>query len=287
MMTLRQVIDFTFENKDEWIEGTGRGAARINCNHVLRLLDPEMDVADITPKTFNDLKRTLKEEYITKNRKRSNGGINRILAALSTAINYCHKMGEIETTATYIRLKEKEQPAKYYTEDEMDSLFEASKHVGDDAELLYDSLLFAYYTGDRQGELLKVLWSDVSFEDNTVTFRDTKNHEDHTIPLSKELKSMLEVRYHHRTCDQVFPWSGCRRGADALRRNFKRAKKIAGLKADSRLWHSIRHTTGTHLASKGVPLRTVMGVLNHKNINTTLRYAKNTSEAVANAIDLL
>ena len=286
MMTLRQVIDFTFENKDEWIDGNGRSAARINCNHALRLLNPDMDVSEITPKTFNDLKRTLKEEYVSKTRKRSNAGINRILAALSTAINYCYAMGEIDTKATYIRLKEKEQLAKYYTEEEMDNLFEASKHVGDDAELLYDSLLFAYYTGDRQGELLKLMWSDVSFEHNTVTFRDTKNHEDHTIPISKELKSMLDNRYHHRTCDQVFPWRGCRRGADTLRRNFIRAKKIAGLN-DSRLWHSIRHTTGTHLASKGVPLRTVMGVLNHKNINTTLRYAKTTSEAVANAIDLL
>lgn len=288
MMTLREAIEFTFENKDEWIDGSGRDTARINTNHVLRLLDPDMDVEEIKPRTFNELKKVLKEEEWCTGKKRSNGGINRILSALSTVINFCHKQGEIDNTATYSRLKEKEQKAKFYTEAETQALMEASLKIDDpDAKLLHDSIKFAYFTGDRQGELLKLEWSEIDFDKNEVTFLNTKNGDDHTIKIASELQPILKDRYHHRTCDRVFPWEGCRLGADALRRAFRKAKKLAGLPDDDRLWHSIRHSTGTHLASKGVALRTVMSVLNHKNINTTLRYAKNTDEAVANAIDLL
>ena len=49
-------------------------------------------------------------------------------------------------------------------------------------------------------------------------------------------------------------------GADALRRAMRKAMNSWVKQVDSRLWHSIRHTTGTHLSSKGVPLRTVMTV---------------------------
>lgn len=286
-LTLKEAIEYTFENKDDWIDGDGRSTQQINTAHILRLLDGEMSVDEISPRTFNELKRTLKDEYWCKTKKRSNGGVNRILSALSTAVNFCHTEGLAPTRVTYTRLKEKEQRAKFFTEEEMDALINASQLIDCDAELLYDSMLFAYYTGDRQGELLKLEWSEVDFEANQITFLDTKNGEDHIIPISKEIRSMLEDRLHHRTCNRVFPWDGCRRGADALRRAMRKAKKIAGLPKDERLWHSIRHTTGTHLASKGVPLRTVMTVLNHKNINTTLRYAKNTDKAVEDAINLL
>ena len=288
-MNLQEAIDFTFENKDDWIDGNGRTTARINTNHILRLLDPNTDVETINPKTFNALKKILKEEEWAKGKKRTNGGINRILSALSTVINFCHRMGEIDNKATFLRLKEKEHKAKFYTEEEWLSLMDAARQVeGGDGDLLYDSMLFCYCLGTRQAEMLGLTWETVDFENNTITFLDTKNGTDHTLPISKEIRPMLEERFHHRTCDRVFPWDGCRDGADALRRALRKAKKIAGMDPnEDRLWHSIRHTTGTHLCSKGVPLRTVMGVLNHSNINTTLRYAKNTDKAIADALELL
>lgn len=251
MMTLREAFEFTFENKDEWIDGKAKSCQIINANHVLRLLDPEMDMEEITPIHFNELKKVLKTEEVGKGKTRSNAGINRILSALSTVLNFCYKQGIRKSGVSYSRLKEKEQKAKFFTEDEMDKLFNAAHLINGDSQLLYDSILFAYHTGDRQGELLTLEWSEVDLQDNTVTFLDTKNGEDHTIPLSKELLSMLHERYHHRTCERVFPWEGCKDGADALRAAFRKAKKIAGhAPEDLRLWHSLRHTTGRILLPK-------------------------------------
>lgn len=39
------------------------------------------------------------------------------------------------------------------------------------------------FTGCRPGEARVLKWSDVDFEWNTITFRDTKNYDDRTIPL--------------------------------------------------------------------------------------------------------
>ena len=294
MTTLREAVEFTFANRHEWIHGEGAITARINTNHVIRILGAETDVETIRPLSFAKLSQALLDETIRGGKKRSNGGVNRILAALSTVLNELYKNEMVSRKPAYKRLPEKKGRAGYYSEEEMEAIMAAALELPDDGQLLYDSILFAFHTGNRQGELIKIRWIGedingdehecIKFDNQTCLFLDTKNGEDHCIKLHENLIPMLERRYQERLDDreQVFPWLN--RGA--LLRRFKRAKRAAGID-DKRCWHHIRHTTGTLLTAKGVPLRTVMGVLNHKNITTTLRYAKNTDQAVANAIDLL
>jgi site-specific recombinase XerD len=38
--------------------------------------------------------------------------------------------------------------------------------------------------------------------------------------------------------------------------------------------HTLRHAFASHLAIKGVPIFTIMKLLDHKDIKDTLRYAK-------------
>ena len=53
--------------------------------------------------------------------------------------------------------------------------------------------MFAYMTGARWSEIMKLLRTDVSFDKQTATFRDTKNGTDRTIPLSDEVVAILNV----------------------------------------------------------------------------------------------
>ena len=285
-MTLAEAVEFTFANRHEWINGKSAWSARINCSHFLRILGGDTPVEMVRPLSFNLLKQELLQEYWCKNKKRSPAGVNRILAALSTVLNECYKNELVSRKPAYTRCKESAGRAGFYTEEEMASLYEAALSLQVDGELLHDSILFAYYTGDRLGELTKIEWDGINIEDRQITFKDTKNGSDHVIHMAADLVEMLKRRFHDRVDDRVFPWTGNRLGKDHLRRAFKKAQTIAGI-THERCWHEIRHTTGTHLISKGVGVRTVMGVLNHSNINTTLRYAKNTDKAVADAIDLL
>ena len=58
--------------------------------------------------------------------------------------------------------------------------------------ILRDVIMFAYMTGARWSEIMKLLRTDVSFDKQTATFRDTKNGTDRTIPLSDEVVSILK-----------------------------------------------------------------------------------------------
>ena len=58
--------------------------------------------------------------------------------------------------------------------------------------VLRDIVIFAYETGARQGEILKLKRSNVDFDKRLCTFLDTKNGEDRTIPLTDAAIEILK-----------------------------------------------------------------------------------------------
>ena len=70
---------------------------------------------------------------------------------------------------------------------------------------------------------------------------------------------------------------------DQLLRSFKRVRKYAGLDT-SLVFHSLRHSFATWHAEAGTPMRTLMTLMGHKRIETTLRYAKTTDSALNEAM---
>jgi integrase/recombinase XerD len=63
-------------------------------------------------------------------------------------------------------------------------------------------------------------------------------------------------------------------GRDALRGDIYQAFRRAGLGTSSKGTRILRHTTGTHLIQRGVPLKDIADVLGHRSIDTTAIYAK-------------
>ena len=54
-------------------------------------------------------------------------------------------------------------------------------------------------------------------------------------------------------------------------------------------WHCLRHTFGSHLASRGVPIRTISELMGHATIQMTMRYAHlspNVGREAVNCLDL-
>jgi site-specific recombinase XerD len=102
--------------------------------------------------------------------------------------------------------------------------------------------------------------------------------------MHNDLVEVLNRRLHHRTSELLFEWAG----TYAILTVLEKIKQAAGIPIkDGRCWHTLRHTTATTLLEKGVPVRAVMGVLNHTNIETTLRYGKFTQRAVIDAVNVL
>lgn len=52
-------------------------------------------------------------------------------------------------------------------------------------------------------------------------------------------------------------------------------------------WHSLRHTFGSHLAMRGIPMIALQQLLDHSSLSTTMIYAHLSPSTVTDAIKLL
>ncbi|MEQ6886467.1 integrase family protein [Salicola sp. Rm-C-2C1-2] len=63
------------------------------------------------------------------------------------------------------------------------------------ADEIRDCLILSMLTGVRPNEAKDLRWQNVNFKSKTMTFPDTKNHEDHELPITEWLYGMLKGRY--------------------------------------------------------------------------------------------
>src|SRR6056300_887301 len=131
--------------------------------------------------------------------------------------------------------------------------------------IIKDIVIFAYETGARQGEILKLKRNDIDFQNNLCTLRDTKNGDDRTIPLTTKA---LEILQKHRFGLLVFSGLLARR----LRKHFTIACKIANIK-DFR-FHDLRACFCTNALLSGMSIPEVATISGHKDWKQLKRYSR-------------
>lgn len=112
----------------------------------------------------------------------------------------------------------------------------------------------AVATGARLGEIEKLEPQDVDFDRWTLTFRDTKTHDNRTVPISPEVGEL--IRTHGLP-------------GKFKRYQWKKALEAAGIKCR---FHDLRHTYITTKLAKGAAIPLVQKMVGHKSILTTMRY---------------
>ncbi len=128
-------------------------------------------------------------------------------------------------------------------------------------------ILAALQTGARRGELANLRWADVDMKARAVTFRNTKNGDRRTVPMTETLRdALLALPRPLNPEAPVLP----ERKPDAITRAFGRLVKRLGLK-DLR-FHDLRHDVASTLAMAGVPQRAIMEILGHRDPRMTARY---------------
>lgn len=119
-------------------------------------------------------------------------------------------------------------------------------------------------TALRRSELLQRHWSDVSFEDCTLTIPKTKNGTSHTVPLSDRAIQLFRSLPHPIDPNApIFPAfkGSSKEGIVDWKRPWQRIRKAAGVK-DIKV-HDLRRTTASWLGRSGVTEVTIAGLLNH------------------------
>ena len=206
------------------------------------------------------------EAYVAEREKKvAPATVNRELAFLKTVYSDAVSNGKAETNPVKrVKLfKENNARTRYLTGDEEARLF-------DRLPGRYDLLVrFAFNTGLRQSEQFGLLWEDVDFDNGVVTVTKSKHGEARKVPLNQDSRHVLELlgMFGKPEKGRIFPVNA----HNFYNRVFKPALEEA--KIDNFVWHDLRHTFGSRLAMKGVPILTIKDLMGHKTLTMTLRYA--------------
>lgn len=158
-----------------------------------------------------------------------------------------------------------------------------------------DFFLLLLLTGARQGEIVNLQWSAVSFAFNTFTLDATKTKdktsEPRMLPLTPLLRSIFERRIQSHP-DRPIP--------DHLNQSrYKLFEKIAARAEvpygqgvpNSWTLHTLRHTAISIMLRAGADLLSVQHVVGHANaesaFGTTFRYAHASQQGLLNAMMIL
>jgi len=129
---------------------------------------------------------------------------------------------------------------------------------------LTDIVKFAYQTGARQGEILKLKRDHIDFKNKVCTFYDTKGGVDRTIPLADETIAILK---RHVFGVYIFDTDARR-----LRKWFNKARQSA-LIPDFR-FHDLRACFCTNALLSGMSIAEVSAISGHKDWSQLKRYTR-------------
>lgn len=219
-----------------------------------------------------------------KHMKENNGyapsTCNRHISVLKRCLDNAVDEGALTTVPKFKRQSEKgRERLEFFTKDEEEAILSELKRMGED--YLHDYAIVAVDTGMRAGEVLKVDGKlhklQQTRDDGSpiygVYVPDRKNGEPLLMPVTKRVEEVIRKRKQFKThvSNHRFAWD--------------RVRETLGL--GNKCWHSWRHTTATRLTAKGWDTANIMRYMGHKNIATTLKYAKWNTDTLVGGSSLL
>ncbi len=144
------------------------------------------------------------------------------------------------------------------------AFFTALKTVSSiDFRLFFELLL---RTGARRSEIAGLRWQDVDMENKAFTFRDTKNHLDHVLPMSTQLIDLFEsLRGRHEGETYIWgtrPMGDPRKSLAAFRRAYGEPVKQ----------HDLRRSFAVVAEACDISESKLKALLNHKDQSVTDGY---------------
>jgi integrase len=153
----------------------------------------------------------------------------------------------------------------------------------------YEMCLISLHTGLRAGEVFGLRWGDVDLENGIIRVADSKAGAARVAYMTDDLKRIFKektpgdprdllflsqrgekIKSVSGTFDNVVNRLGLNRGVDDRRQRV--------------VFHTLRHTFGSWLALRGVPILTIKELMGHRRIEMTMRYAHLTPDAKREAV---
>ncbi|MGH9574553.1 MAG: tyrosine-type recombinase/integrase, partial [Candidatus Acidiferrales bacterium] len=170
----------------------------------------------------------------------------------------------------------------------------------DESELRYRAphlksiILIALYTGLRRGEILRLKWADIDFNDNVLIVRKSKttSGKGRRVGLNSLLRQRLRLSVGQAHGEWVFPSprrfqkpEEPERHIGDVKNAFRRAVRLSGIEPIT--FHQLRHTFCSRLADAGIPMPVIQDLAGHASIIMTRRYTHPSDELKQKAVEVL
>lgn len=136
--------------------------------------------------------------------------------------------------------------------------------IAPNREVVKDFLLLVLFTGLRRNEAAKLTWNRVDLKDKTMVIKDTKNHSDHTLPLTDFLYDLLNKRKDEAKTKYVFPNETNTGYMTDPKKQIANVIKESGVNFST---HDLRRTFITIAESLDISAYALKRLLNHKMTN--------------------
>jgi integrase len=196
---------------------------------------------------------------------------NRVLTILKAALNQAWENGKVSSNAEWSKVSPfqnvDDPKIRYLSADECTRLINA---CAPDFRKLVKAALF---TGCRYGELTRLAAGDFNPDAGTVLLRVTKSGKPRHVYLNNEGRRFFETATAGKNRGSLIfirtdgnPW-----GSAHQQRPLVRACKAARI-TPAISFHILRHTYGSLLAMKGVPLQVIAEALGHADTRVTQKH---------------
>lgn len=241
--------------------------------HIRKLLGNKL-VIEITREDIQSLRKKAESKSL------SDQSIKHIVTLVRRVLNFANNNNicKIPSDLKYIVPKVDNQVTEKMDYEQLTAYLKALDEEPNQKAVAF--LRLALFTGIRKGALLGLRWNDIDFNNNMLTLRaeNAKNNKTCQIPLNQVAIDVLNfIRPENEKIKQsdnyIFPGKNGEKRKD-YRWFARKIKKKAGLPADFRPVHGLRHSFASLLINSGqVTLHEIQGLLTHSSQKMTERYA--------------
>ena len=259
-------------------------------NHIKPSLG-HININDITPQMIHELK-------LKKLKTHANATVAMHISFISSIFNYASKTtkkfkGDNPAFGIEATIEVNNARDRYLTLEEIDLLVKALENYDNKiAPLLIVFVKFCLSLGARVTSILNITRRDINIKTRAVQIYDFKNKSFYNGYLNTKLFPNLDFLESYEQHHYIFYYNN-RLLAHRLVQYHMRPIYTELFNYDLEMTdyknrvvnHTLRHTFASHLAINGVSLFEIQKLLNHRDINMTMRYMKLCEKNKVNAVE--
>ena len=232
------------------------------------------DIREITANDLKEFINSIKDKNTKQGKPLSKPTLYRMAGSIRHFFKYLYR-NEIIISNPIEDIPIKREMSKrkeIFTQDEISNFLDSITDKRDRA--IFE---LAYSSGLRVSEIVNLNINDVDLKERILTIREGKGSKDRFVPFNDVAEKFLQRyikkdRKSGRNEKALFLTDRGRIKSGTVCMWFRRYLKTSGIKRKGLTFHSIRHSTATHLLESGADVRYVSELLGHESIETTITY---------------